>query len=92
MIFILLRRQFLKPLEFKFSNDEKQEVLAGRNTLVRQVQKYINNNLSPANVNVIDPKKVIFVQPPSFKKDLDELEISKEMIITEIFQSQKMEI
>ena len=46
-----------KPRDSKFNNDEKQEVLAWRNTLPRQVKNYIDDNLNPAKVNVIDPAK-----------------------------------
>ena len=37
-----------KPLDSKFSNDEKQEILTWRNTLLRKVKSYIDNNLNPA--------------------------------------------
>ena len=49
MVDILLRGQlFAKPLDFKFNNDEKQEVRAWRNTLLKQVKNYIDDNLNPA--------------------------------------------
>ena len=44
---------------------KKEEVLAWRNTLLRQVKSYIDNNLNPAKVNEIDSTK-------------DGLEISKD--------------
>ena len=65
-----------KPLDSKFSNEEKQEVLTWRNSLLSQVKSYIDNNLYPAKLNVIDPTKDSFTQPLSVKKVLDELEIS----------------
>ena len=41
MVNILLRRQLLqKPLDSKFNDDEKKEVLTWRNTLLRQVKRY----------------------------------------------------
>ena len=44
MVDSLLRRHLLrKPLDYKFSSDEKQEVLTWRNTLLRQVKSYIDN-------------------------------------------------
>ena len=67
-----------KPLNSKFNNDEKQEFLAWRNTLLRQVKNYIDNNLNPAKVNVIDPTKDNYTQPLSISEILDELEISKD--------------
>ena len=44
-----------KPLDSKFSNEDKQEILQWRNALLSQVKSYIDNNLFPAKVNVIDP-------------------------------------
>ena len=41
-----------KPLDSKFSNEEKQEILTWRNTLLRQVKTYIDNNLISVKVNV----------------------------------------
>ena len=66
-----------KPLDSKLSNDEKEEVLTWRNTLLKQVRGYIDNNLNPAKVKVIDPIKGNFTQPLSVQEILDELEISK---------------
>ena len=40
-------------------------------------RKYIDNNLNPAKVNVINPTKDNFTQLLSVKEFLDELEISK---------------
>ena len=54
-----------KPIVCKFSSGKKEEVLVWRNTLLRQVKSYIDNNLNPAKVNEIDSTK-------------DELEISKD--------------
>ena len=67
-----------KPLDSKFNKDEKQEVLAGRNTLLRQVKNYIDDNLNLAKVNVIDPTKDNYTQPLCISEILDELEISKD--------------
>ena len=67
-----------KPLGSKFSNEEKQEILTMRNTLLRQVKRYIDNNLNPTKVNVIDPTKDNFTQLLSVKETLDELKISKD--------------
>ena len=67
-----------KPLDCRFSSDEKQKVLAWRNTLLRQVKSYVDNNLCPAQVNVIDPTKDIFTKLLSIKEILDELKFSKD--------------
>ena len=65
-----------KPLDRKFSDDEKQEVLTWRNVLLKQVKSYVDNNLNPAKVNVIGPTKDNFSQSLSVKQILDEVEIS----------------
>ena len=64
-----------KLLDSKFSNDEKQGVLICRNTLVRQFKSYIDNNLNPARVNVIDLTKDSSTQQLSVKEILHELDI-----------------
>ena len=69
MVDILLRRQLLKNnLILNFSNDEKLEVLTWKNTLLSQVKSYINNNLNPTKVNVVDQTKDSFTQPLRPKK------------------------
>ena len=68
----------VKPLNTKFSNEEKQEILTWRNSLLSQVESYIDNNIYLGKVNVRDPTKDAFTQPPSVKEILDKLEISKD--------------
>ena len=75
MLEIQQQQIIAKPLDLKFNNDEKQEILKGRNILLRQVKSYIDN-LNPAKSNMIDPTKNNFTQPLSIKEILDELEIS----------------
>ena len=72
MVDILLRRQLqqkhlilyftektviAKTLDSKFSNDKKKKLLTWRNTKLRKVKSYIDNNPNPAKENVIDPIK-----------------------------------
>ena len=52
---IVLRKQFLQNHLILNFNDKKQEVLTWRNTLLGQTKSYIDNNLNPAKINVIDP-------------------------------------
>ena len=52
-----------KSLASKFSIDEMQKVLTFRNILLRHVRSYIDNNLNPVKVNLIDPTKDTFTQP-----------------------------
>ena len=42
------------------------------------MKSYIDNNLNPMKVNVIDPSKDNFTQPLSVKEILDDLEISQD--------------
>ena len=56
-----------KPLDSKFNDNAKKEVLTWRNKLLKLVKSYIDNNLNPAKVNVIDPTKETFTQPLSVK-------------------------
>ena len=67
---IILQTIIAKPLDSKLSNEENQEILTWRNTLLSQVKSYIDNNLCPAKVNVIDPTKDRFTQPLSVKEVL----------------------
>ena len=60
-----------KLLDSKSIDDEKQEVLTWRNTLLRKVKSYIDNNFNPSKVdkvNMIDQTKDNFTQPLSVKK------------------------
>ena len=66
-----------KPLDSKLSNGEKEEASNWRNTLIKNINHYIDNNLNPAKVNVIETTKDNFTQPLSVKEILDEFEISK---------------
>ena len=67
-------RSIAKPLHCKFSSDEKQEVLTWR--WLKQVKSYIDDNLNPAKVNVIDSIKNNFTQPLTMKEILHVLKIS----------------
>ena len=46
-----------KPFGFKFSSDEKEEVLIWRSTVLRQIKSYVDNNFNLDKANVIDPTK-----------------------------------
>ena len=59
-----------KPLDCKFSNDEKQDLLKWKNTLLRHAKSYIDNNLNLVEVNLIDPTKYNFTEPLSIKEIL----------------------
>ena len=67
-----------KPVNSKFSNDKKQEILTWGNTFLRPVTSYIDNNLNLKKVNVIDLTKDNCHQLLSVKEILHELEISKD--------------
>ena len=63
----LLRKQFLQNHLILNFNDKKQDVLTWRNTMLGQTKSYIDNNLNPAKINVIDPTEDSFTQPLSIK-------------------------
>lgn len=44
-----------KHFHSKLSGDKEQEVVTFRNTILRKVRIYIDNNLNPTKVNVVDP-------------------------------------
>ena len=51
MLFVLnFKKGLAKPLDSKFSNDEKQDIWTWRNTLLKQVKSYLDNNLNPTKV------------------------------------------
>ena len=51
MLYVLnFKKGLAKPLDSKFSNDEKQDIWRWRNTLLKQVKSYIDNNLNPTKV------------------------------------------
>ena len=55
---ILLRRELLQNhLILNLAMMKKKKVLTGRNALLKQVKSYIDINLNPAKLNVIDPTK-----------------------------------
>ena len=57
-----------KPLDSKFSNDEKQKILTWIITLLRPFKSYIDSNLNPVKVIIIDPTKDNFTQPLTFNQ------------------------
>ena len=78
---ILLWRYFTdkaitaKPLDCKFSNAGKQEVLTKLIILLRQVKSYI------------DPTKDDFTQPLSIKEVLEELKLLRMFVIKSLLQN-----
>ena len=66
MVVILLRRQLLQNhLILNLAMRKIKEILTWRNTLLSQIKSYIDNDLDPAKVNVIDPTEDNFTQPLS---------------------------
>lgn len=49
-----------KPLDCKFSSNEKQEVLRVINALTRQDKSFVHNNLKPAKVNDTSNKRQFY--------------------------------
>ena len=67
-----------KPVDSEISKDKKQEILTWRKTVLRKVKNYIDDNLKPAKVHVVDPTKDSFTQPLSIQDILNEVEISED--------------
>ena len=66
-----------KLRDYEISSDEKQEVVTWRNTLLKQIKSYVDNNFNPVKVSVTDPTKENFTRLLSIKEIPVELEISK---------------
>ena len=48
-----------KPLDHSLDPEERQEILNSCKNLLEKVKKYVDEELNPAKVNVIDPEKKI---------------------------------
>ena len=72
------RKIILKPLDPSLDPEERHEILAPRKCLLEKVKKYIDGDLNPAKVNVIDPNKENYKRPLTIDKILLKLHISKE--------------
>ena len=46
-----------KPFDSEIGKDKKQEILTWRNAVLGKVKDYIDDNLNPSKVNVVDPTK-----------------------------------
>lgn len=71
----LLRRELLQNhLILNLAMMKKKKVLTWRNASLKQVKSYIEINLNPAKLNVIDPNKdPNFTQPLGVQEILNEL-------------------
>ena len=54
--YFIEKKIIAKPLDSKHSNDKKEEILTWRNTLLKQVKIYNDDNFNPVKVNAIDIK------------------------------------
>ena len=70
-----------KPVNSEISKNKKQKILTRRKTVLEKVKIYIDDNLNPAKVNVVDPTRDNFTQQLSIQEILNELE-NLRMIIT----------
>ena len=77
MVDLLLKKLLLQSHLILNLPVMKRKRLAWGKTLLKKVKEYIDDNLNPAKLNVIDPTKDNFTQPSSIQEILDELEISK---------------
>ena len=67
-----------KPVDSEISKDKKQEMLTQRNATLGKVISYIDDNLNPSKVNVVDPTKDNFTQSLNIQEILNELEMSED--------------
>ena len=81
-----------KPFDSEISKDKKQEILTWRNAVLGKVKDYIDDNLNPSKVNVVDPTKDNFTQPLTIQEIVNELEISEDDCYKSLSIYQKMKI
>ena len=65
-----------KPLGPEFTAEERKYILNSRANILKKVKIFIDEKLYPSKVNIIDPKKEHFIEPPTIEQILEELEIS----------------
>ena len=81
MVDFLQRRQLLQSQLILKLAKIKNKILTRRKTVLEKVKIYIDDNLNPAKVNVVDPTRDNFTQQLSIQEILNELE-NLRMIIT----------
>ena len=67
-----------EPLSDELNKQEKEDILQKRETVLSRVKDYIDLNLNPKNVNVIDPRKENYVAPKSIPEILQELLLTEQ--------------
>ena len=60
--------------------------------MLGKVKDYIDDNLNPSKVNVVDPTKDNFTQPLTIQEIVNELEISEDDYYKSLSIYQKMKI
>ena len=67
-----------KPLDPSLDPLERNEILDSRKSLLEKVKNYIDVELNPVKVNVIDPQKENYKPHPTIDEMLLKLDISKQ--------------
>ena len=67
-----------EPLPEELSEGEKQNILEERNRILTKVKDYIDSNLDPRKVNIIDPSESDYVKPLNIPDILNELNITED--------------
>ena len=67
-----------KPVDSQISKDKKQEILTWKKAVLGKVKNYIDDNLNPSKVNLVDPTKDNFTQPLNIQEIFNELQISED--------------
>ena len=76
--FFSVRTIISKPSNASLDPKDRNETLNSLKSLLEKVKICIDEELSPAKVNVIDPEKEGYKPPPTIDETLLKLDISKE--------------
>ena len=67
-----------EPIAPEYSKEEWEEILLKRDAILSKVKEYIDLNLDPKKVNILDPRKEGYIEPKSIQEILDELGLTQE--------------
>lgn len=67
-----------EPLPFEMPDDEKQGIYKDRNRILSKVKNYIDINLHPRKINILDPSENGYKKPLNIAQILAELNISED--------------
>ena len=71
-----------EPLPDKLEDLEREKILLERDRILNKVKEYIDSNLNPRKVNIIDQSLDDYIEPPSITEVLAQLRIIEEEYCT----------